>query len=231
MRRHWFVLLALSGAGAAMAQGSEVSVSVSAKLWYTDWTTFSYYAPDGVNNLALTQISAEKKLVVIPAVSARYDDFFASISAFPSTQFTFNDGSTGRREEFDANLGYAVLPGLLLTAGYKKVSQSDATSRYRPAGPVIGVSGNAQLSGPWALYGSLGVGWLKTPSGDAVSFSADYRLAELGVAYTWHTDTPVQYLTATGGYRIQIINSKDAFESQDGVDTTQGFTVGVIARF
>jgi hypothetical protein len=37
--------------------------------------------------------------------------------------------------------------------------------------------------------------------------------------------------TLTGGYRIQILTSKDAFGTQDGRDTTQGFTLGAMATF
>jgi hypothetical protein len=219
-----------------MAQDSGLNVSVGARLWYAKWTTFSYLTDNSnpPQNLGLTQISASPKLVVIPLISARYDNFFGSFSAFPSTTFTFDDGSTNTRQEFDANVGYSVLPGLLLTLGYKKVSQTAGPDRYRPAGPLIGVAGNAPLAGPWSLYGSLGVGKLKTPSGDKISFKADYHLAEVGVAYTISGGMGVQSWTCTGGYRIQVMNSQDALPEipgQDGVDTTQGFSLGVIATF
>jgi hypothetical protein len=186
MNRKWLVVLLLCSADAALAQDPGVSVSVGARIWDTEWTTFSYFTDDNTppNNLALTQVSASNELAIMPIVSVRYRDFVGSISALPSTRFSFPDDGSGTREEFDANVGYFVMPGLALTLGYKKVSQSGNAGRYRPAGPVVGVNANAPLGGAWSLYGSLGVGRLKTPGGDEIDFEADYRLAELGLAYT-----------------------------------------------
>jgi hypothetical protein len=236
MNRKWLVVLALCSAHVALAQDEGVSVSVGARAWYTDWTTFSYY-PGEPNqpNLALTQVAAKEKFVLMPLISVRYRDFFGSLSGFPSTGFTFDDTQSGDREEFDANVGYFVLPGLAFTLGYKKVSQSGDAGRYRPAGPVVGVTGNAQLQGAWSLYGNLGVGWLKTPGGDEIKFDADYRLAEVGIAYTLGGKRHPKHWTFTGGYRIQVMTSNEAIPevnpAQDGRDTTQGFTLGVIATF
>lgn len=213
----------------ARAQDPALSVTVGARVWYAQWTTFSYFSQNGVDSLALTEISAADKLVVMPLLSVRYGDFLGSVSAMPSTRFTFDDGSSGRRSEFDANVGYAVMPNLALTLGYKGVSQSDGTQRYRPRGPVLGASANAPLGGGLSMYGSLGIGWLKTPSGDVISYRTGYRLAEVGLAYALNADRP--RWTLTGGYRIQVMSSKDAFQGQDGRDTTQGFTLGANATF
>jgi hypothetical protein len=220
----------LCSADAALAQESNVSVSVGARAWYTDWTTFSYYAPAGTN-LALTEISANEELPIMPVVSVRYGNFVGSASAFPSTGYSFDDGDHGTREEFDINVGYFVMPSVALTLGYKKVEQRGNAGRYRPAGPVAGVNANAPLGGAWSLYGSVGVGRLKTPSGAAIDFDADYRLAEMGLAYTLNGSRLPRRWTLTGGYRIQILTSKDAFGTQDGRDTTQGFTLGAMATF
>lgn len=232
MNRKLLMVLALCSADAALAQDPGVSVSVGARAWYTEWTTFSYFVDENTGeNLALTEISASNKLAILPIISVRYGDFLGSVSGFPSTRFSFDDGGSGTREEFDANVGYFVMPGLALTLGYKKVSQSDGPNRYRPAGPVVGVSANAPLDGAWSLYGSLGVGRLKTPGGDKIDFEADYRLTELGLAYTLNGNRMPRIWTFTAGYRIQVMSSKDAFVAQDGRDTTQGFTLGAMATF
>jgi hypothetical protein len=134
------------------------------------------------------------------------------------------------------------MPGLSVTLGYKRISLRSTTSnfRYEPAGPVIGVSGNAALAGAFSLYGAFGIGRLKTPMDDrpgVVNFKAAYRLTEVGIAYAVPaTDGIVKRWTLTAGHRIQVMRSKDAFEldtgkSQDGIDTTQGFALGVLATF
>ena len=224
------LVVSAMGATQARAQDSALSFTVGARAWYTDWTTFSYYpGVVGTPPAALIQVSAKDKLVVMPQASMRYNHFFASVSAMPSTRFSFNDGTDGRRSEFDVNAGYTVMPSLAVTLGYKKISQSGSSGRYRPAGPIIGASANAPLGSGLSLYGSLGIGRLRTPAGDDIKFKAGYRLAEVGLAYTLNADEP--RWTLTGGYRIQVLSSKDAFEGQDGRDTTQGFTFGANATF
>jgi hypothetical protein len=231
MDRKWLALFALCSAGNALAQEPDFVVSVGARAWYTQWTTFSYFVDEVTQeNLALTQVSADDKLAFMPLISVRHGKWLASASGLPSTDFKFPNGR-GTREEFDANIGYFVIPSLAFTLGYKYVSQSDGPNRYRPAGPVVGINANAPLAGVWSMYGSLGVGWLKTPGGDAIDFDADYRLAELGLAYTLEGNRMPRRWTFTGGYRIQVMTSNDAFNSEDGRDTTQGVTLGVMATF
>lgn len=240
MNKNGLVVLALLSAGSALAQESDFSVSVGARAWLTEWTTFSYFTQpvNGVAvNRALTQVSANRKLVLVPLLSVRYGDFFGSVSAFPTTHFTFADGDSGTRQEFDANAGYTVMPGLSLTLGYKKLSQRGGIFRYEPAGPVAGVSAFAPLGGALSLYGALGVGRLKTPdkadtaSVKYVKFKADYRLTEVGLAYTINAQQWPRRWTLSAGYRIQVMGSKQAFQNQDGRDTTQGWTLGAIATF
>lgn len=229
MKRTALIVWALCAAGAASAQESDLSVSVGLRAWRTDWTTFSYYAPDGVNNEALTQISAKEKVAALPGISVRYGRFLATLGALASTRFTFDDGSTAKRSEWDASVGYSILPGLTATLGYKRVSQSDGTNVYRPAGPVLGLGASAPIGEGLSLYGSVGLGRLKTPAGDAIDFKANYTLTEVGLSYALNADHP--RWTLTGGYRMQVLRSKEAFGQQDGRDTTQGFTLGMLVTF
>jgi hypothetical protein len=232
MNRRWIVLFVLCGGSSpVLAQDAGVNVSVGVRAWYTEWTTFSYHVdPLTGENDALTQVSADSEPTFLPIVSVRYGKWLASTSAMLSRHFTFPNGR-GTRKEFDANVGYSVLPGLAFTLGYKQVSQADGPARYRPRGPTLGATGNASLGGAWSMYGSLGLGWLETPDGDDIAFDADYQLAELGLAYSLEGNRMPRRWTFTGGYRYQAMKSKDAFESQDGRDTTQGFTIGMMATF
>lgn len=239
-RARLFVLLSALAAGAASAQDTGLSISVGARAWYTAWTTFSYY-PGTDPNLAITQTSGPSKWVLLPNASVRYGNFFASIGAFAATNFEFTDGSATKRSEFDVNAGYSVVPGLNLTLGYKKIAQRGQDRRYEPGGPVVGFSGNAAISGPLSLYGAVGLGRLTTSGAPNdptnVQFKATYRLTEVGLAYTLPGTGFVQRWTLTAGHRVQVIRSKEAFYSavrdaqQDGIDTTQGVAIGVLATF
>ena len=219
---------------AAIAEDPELTVSFGARAWLAEWTTFSYLTDADGNNIALTQVSASDKLVLVPLASLQYGNFVASMSVFPSTEFHFVDGGNGTREEFDINVGYAVLQGLNVTLGYKKVSQRDGDVRYEPAGLVLGLYGSAPLSSGFSLYGSVGFGKLKTPQsgGDnVVKFDADYRLTEIGLSYALAGIQVWPRWTFTAGYRIQVMSSKEALGTQDGRDTTQGLAVAAIASF
>lgn len=233
MKSCLILVLAMGLARAALAQDAGLGVSIGARAWFTQWTTFSYYAPANVN-LALTQESASEKLVLIPVISARYGNFVGSFSFFPTTHFDFSNGESGTRREFDFNAGYTAIPGVTLTLGYKKVSQRGGIYRYEPAGPTAGVNLNAPLAGAYSVYGSLALGKLRTPQSggpEVVKFDTDYRVTELGLAYTLGGDSVVKRWTVTGGYRVQVMSSKNAFRGQDGRDTTQGFTFGALASF
>ncbi len=215
---------------AAQAQDGGLQVSVGLRAWYTQWTTFSYYAPAGTN-LALTQVSAREKLVLVPTFSLRHGNWLLAASAMPTASFSFADGGQGQRRELDLNLGYTVYPGLVATLGYKRVTQLGDGQRYEPRGAVFGLSGQAPLGGALALYGNLGLGQLNTAGGANIRFAARYRLAEMGVAHGWAGDSLPRRWALTAGYRIQLMSSYEALGSQDGQDSTQGLVFGVSASF
>jgi hypothetical protein len=229
MKKLLFVALALAPGltATAQAQESPFSATLGVRAWYTQWDTFTY-SDDGL----VLQSPAGTEFVLIPVLSMRYGDFVGSLSVFPSTDYSFVTGSTNRRKEFDINVGYYVTPGVALTLGYKKIEQGDANgNRYRLNGPVLGVNATAPLGDNFALYGAFALGRMKTPSGDEIQFDADYRLGEVGLAYTLATPSVAKALTFTGGYRTQVISSKEAAQGQDGRDLTQGLTVGMLVTF
>lgn len=232
-KRIGFIALGLAclAAASAQAQPAEFGVSVGLKAWNTQWTTFGY-----TGNGELKQVPAEDKTVLVPLLSVRYRDFIGSISGYGSTDYTFIEGGGDSRKELDANVGYFVAPGVAVTLGYKKVGQKqrEGSGNYELSGPVAGLSATATLREALALYGAFGFGKLKPTGASNVDLDADYRLTELGLAYTWPTDRwLVKALTFTLGYRTQVFSSKQALDTtgQDGRDLTQGFTFGLVASF
>ncbi|MFO1273431.1 MAG: hypothetical protein U1F50_17420 [Rubrivivax sp.] len=231
MKRGWLWACALGAALPAQAQESDFAVSAGLRLWNAHWSTFGYDTnADG--NTVLTQNETKDRTVWLPSLSLRWGDFVGAVSGFSTSGFQFVDGgSAGKRREFDLNFGYRVLPALTLTVGYKKVEQIVLGNVYRPAGPIVGFSGSAPLGGPWSIYSALGIGRLKSPGGDVISFKADYRLAELGMAYNLPVQGFLRQWTFTAGYRMQSMSSKEALGSQSGNDDTNGLTLGVVATF
>jgi hypothetical protein len=225
----------LACANTARAQDDGISVSAGLKAWSTSWSGFTYTEVAGQPSL-LTPVEAGSKLVTIPSLSVRWGSLVGSVSGYASTDFNFPSGTVSRQET-DLNLGWLVTPGLALSAGYKRLSQRGAF-RYEPAGPVLGASASAPLTGTLALYGNLGFGRLETPASrnnNDVQFKVDYQLGEVGLSWALPVDRFVGALHLTLGYRTQVIVSKDAGigvqAGQDGRDLTQGFTLGLMARF
>lgn len=219
----------------AHAQEAGLSVSAGVRAWYTSWTTFTYF-PDANGVSRLGQSTADDRLVVMPTLNLRWSEWSLSFSGLPSTTYDFpGSGATGARQEYDLTAGWRMLPGLNLTLGYKRVLQREGNVRYEPKGPVLGLSGTATLEGPWALYGTVSLGRLRTSGAQSttnVAFEADYRIAEVGVGYTLQGGGwGVRRWTFTGGYRLQVMGSREAAGAQSGRDETNGLTLGVIAGF
>jgi hypothetical protein len=222
--------LSFGGSGIAHAQSAPAfSATVGLKAWNTQWTTFGYEVVGG--DSVVTQVPAEDKLVWLPQVSLRYRDFLATISAYPSTTHDFVGGGSNTRKELDLNLGYYVLPTVAVTLGYKKLSQASGPDLYELTGPVLGVAATAPLGHDFSLYGSLGFGRMKDTSASTVHFKADYRLSELGLAYTLATPGVAKAVSFTAGWRTQVLSSKEALGNQDGRDLTQGLTFGALVSF
>lgn len=213
--------------GAAQAQESNLGVSVGLKVWRTQWTTWGY----SDDNAFITQSPAKDKVVLIPQLGVRYGDLVGSLSGFRGTTFELLDGTPNRRKEFDVNVGWLVAPGVAATVGYKKLGQRAGDNNYELAGPTLSLSGTAPVSGPFSVFGTLGLGRMKDTSASNVQFDADYQLSEVGFAYNLALGRLPRAVTFTAGYRIQVLNSKDALPGQDARDLTQGFTLGVLAVF
>ena len=244
---------------------SLLSFSAGVKLWPNNWDSWvtsrtgTGVALGTLRYQTVQAVGSGTKVSAIPFASARYQDFFGSVSVMTRTRYTLLDTSTpggfevsASREEVDVNTGWFVIPGLALTAGYKRLTQVYGPDSYRWRGPIVGVSGSAPLSGGWALYGSAGVGFLKADfpavQADAsgkTRFDAAYRLGEFGLAYGIAPDTPlIRSIVGTLGYRVQNVATKgyglavtdpQGAYTQNSVanlkDTTQGMVLGLNVAF
>jgi hypothetical protein len=118
--------------------------------------------------------------------------------------------------------------------------------QYHFAGPTLGISGSAPLSGTnVSVYGTFAQGVMKATFGapDAVGrtvFRAGYNLSEFGFAYSFgRMSLMPAYLTGTVGYRQQSIitrgyrgysPTRGTFEDKVR-DATQGLTAGVVMSY
>lgn len=215
----------------ALAQDAGgIAVTAGVRSWLASWTTFTYLPP-AYNQVG--PVASRTRLVLLPAVAVRMGDFSLLLSGMPSTTFD-TPSSTASRQEYDLAIGWSVIPGITLTGGYKQMQQREGQVRYEPKGPVIGFNGNATLNGPLSLYGQLALGRLSSNGNagpNSVQFDARYNVSELGLAYTVVGGAWVRRWNFTVGYRSQQLVSREAAPGQDGVDNTNGFTLGASATF
>jgi hypothetical protein len=253
----WRVAAVLSGlfqvpAIAAEGTGEGFSVTVGAKVWVNEWSSWS--TPTVSGQPAVVPVDSSTKVSVIPVVNLRFRDFYASFSTLVNTTYTLSgqvqNSIDASRKEFDANLGYYVLPGLGVSVGYKSLSQGFGAADYRWTGPTIGASVTAPIQGGFAGYGALGIGFFKMslPAADLNSpvngdLNANYAIGEIGLAYGAGGIATIAVTSTafTLGYRFQDVRTKDykvraatgtgANGSTDVSDVTQGPALGFLLRF
>jgi len=248
------VLSGLFQVPALAAEGTDegFSVTVGTKVWINEWS--SWYTPSIGGQPEVVPIDSSTKVSLIPVVSLRVRDFYASFSTLLNTSYTLSGQALtsidASRKEFDANVGYYVLPGLGVSLGFKSLSQTFGGANYRWSGPTIGASVAAPIRGAISAYGALGVGFFKMdlPAADANSsvngsLNANYTIGEIGLAYAT-AGIPTIAMTSTAftlGYRFQAVRTKDykvraaTGASVNGFtdlsDVTQGPALGFLARF
>ena len=237
---------------AAEGTGEGFSVTVGTKVWVNEWS--SWYTPTIGGQPEVVPIDSSTKVSLIPVVNLRFRDFYASFSTLLNTSYTLAgqalNSIDASRKEFDANLGYYVLPGLGVSLGYKSLSQVFGGASYRWTGPTIGATLTAPIQGGFAGYGALGIGFFKMslPAADANSsvngdLNANYAIGEIGLAYG-AAGIPTIAVTSTAftlGYRLQAVRTKDykvraatgasVNGSTDLSDVTQGPALGFLVRF
>jgi hypothetical protein len=240
--------------GAGADDATQASVTIGLKAWGTEWTSWEPYLNKGADVRIIEPVSSGTEVALIPQASVRYGDWLGSASYFVNKTYSLSgaiDPLSGNtltlsptRKEFDVNGGYYIFPSLAVTLGYKHIEQDFGTASYKWSGPTLGLSASAVLHPNLALYGAFSLGLLRlnasTPDDAGKnSFDAIYSLGELGLAYVFNTGLPNFSLTLTGGYRVQIVDTRNfslataygGYSQVELHDVTQGPVISLIGRF
>src|SRR5258706_7064643 len=204
---------------AAEGTGEGFSVTVGTKVWVNEWS--SWYTPTIGGQAEVVPIDSSTKVSLIPVVSLRLRDFYASFSTLLTTSYTLSEQAENSidasRKEFDANVGYYVLPGVGVSLGFKSLSQAFGGANYRWRGPTVGASVTAPIRGGVAAYVSVGVGFftMDLPAADPnppvnSGLNANYAIGEIGVAHptTGISTVPVTSAPFPPGYRFPAVPTK-----------------------
>jgi len=249
-------------------KSGELSVQAGVRVWGNDWDIPVFQiVPIVLNNgqgaaqLQVTNRRSDFKFAPIPVAGVRYGRVAANLTYMAPTHYDAGvEGlSSVRREEFDASLGYSILPPadsvLLATVSYKYAKIGPTSPNFDNTATVnavlFGLSGSAPLTGNLRLIGSFAIGpgrqRTTTPAGEAKNNSV-YQVVEVGIAYPLISGSsgPLRSLSLTLTYRAQIYRIKGidfptttlppqnqliSTESRDVTSTTQGPVLGLIASF
>jgi hypothetical protein len=259
----WVLGLSLL-AVAPYADAEDLQLTVGLKTWVYSWTTWGL-AQSQYNSASyetVTALNSDTQASVIPQLLLRYGPWLVSTSYMTRTRFDLSasfpayylgvglaggDKLHEDRQEFDANVGYYVIPGLAVTVGYKKLDEN-AGGTLTWSGPTVGLAGTVPM-GPHGLsaYGTFGYGLfhLRTPqlpdADGRTAFSATYVLAELGLAYTFqgHYTVTLGYRSQTAkasGYALSVLpiatsTQAGPYTTTQLKDLTEGPTLGLAASF
>jgi hypothetical protein len=212
--------LLLHGAPALAATDDSVIVTVGVKDWINEWDSWfrqNVFFRTGPIQIA-EPINSSTRSALIPSLSVKYGDFLVSGSYLARQTYSLTgsqDSLSASRSEFDATIGYYILPGLALAAGYKQVLQDYGGGAFKWTGPTIAVLPAVLMNSHIGIYGvaSYGLFNLKVPEDDAdasgrSTFNADYALAEAGLSYALGGTGIVKAIRITGGFRAQILTTK-----------------------
>lgn len=245
---------------AADANEGDASFSASVGLRvFSNRVGATGYVSPGIPGISPVSAAASASAVTyIPSLGLRYGRWVASASYFTNTEYSsftpeLNRSFRFERREWDANVGYAVLPALIVTVGYKELKVSGVgdnpllTSKF--SGPTVGLAASAPLTpdGLLSLYGNLAIGRLKQTVGGADYPRGDYVSGELGLQYSLrNVSSALGRTSLLIAYRSQAFRTKGAATSvfdatpaggayrnstRDVKDTSDGFLIGLNVAF
>lgn len=254
---------------ASLGRIGDMNFFAGVRVWANEWdivTLRRELAPDPANPTSLIArdqldiTTSDLELTPMPTIGVRYGKLLASVTYFMPTSYNGKGGleKDVERREIDLNIGYYILPSLVVSLGYKdaKVDRilDTVDSEQKIKGILLGLSGSAPLSERWSLYGNFayGLGRQKSEFSDATGeskYSARYAIGELGLSYRimdGNSGAFIKSLSGSIGYRAQSYTTKDvglgtyalsdpttpiSTTTRDGRTTTSGAVFALVASF
>ncbi len=217
------VLLLIAGSGVARAQEG-TGVELGLKMWINDWTEDVPGAPS---------ITSDSTVLLGPAIKVKFPNyvFLEASYLFSTSDYDFPDtGAKVERQDLDAAIGYMIVPGFGVLAGYKHASfkNRDSGFTFDLYGPVIGIIGIAQVDPYLSFYGRLDYLFTKfktnfPPEPFLPSREDDPGwMFEFGVKYAFTRE-----FSGSIGYKYETYEGNDS----DIRDTFSGLTLSGMVAF
>ena len=218
------VLLLIAANGVALAQ-ERTEVEVGVKFWFNDWTQD---APG-------SSITSDTATLFGPTIEVKFPNYvFVEASYLVSvSDYTFTDsfGNTDNieRQDLDAAIGYMIVPGFGVLAGYKDSSFKNRDSGFTSDvyGPVIGIIGIAPVDPYLSFYGRLNYLFTKFKTDDPDPLIIHHEdspgwIFEFGVKYAFTRE-----FSGSIGYKYETNEGNDS----NVRDTFSGLTLSGMVAF
>ena len=250
----------------------DVSIIAGLRVWANRWdinyiTREAFQTdPADPSTLMLRDVNAtvasSQRIVPMPFLGIRMGNFLASVSYFPTTSYGDVDVLSDdiERDEVELNIGYYVLPSVVVSLSYKTGEQSKLTdlvadSTVKVSGIMLGASFSAPLSDRFSAYGNFAYGIGKSElkhftfaDGDD-SLRGSYQIGEFGISYGLSPDFGGPFLKGallTLGFRSWTLTFDDvplgtyspaapatpiAIQKHDIRSSTDGIVLGFVGVF
>lgn len=215
-----FALLICAAAPPVHAEdGSTIDAGI--KMWLHSWHR---------NAPGFTGISSDTTMLLGPAIEAGIGEqvFLEASFLFSAADYRFSEtGDNISRQDADIAVGYLVVPGFGLFAGYKHATFEQAATGMEDtlSGPVMGIVLNAPMDLRLTFYGRLLYLFTRFEQDDAGTVfredSPGWGL-EFGLKYAFTR----QFLGSIG-YRYE----ENTGNVTDVTDSFSGLTLGAMFRF
>ena len=245
LNRSFCALIGIAISGTAAAQSGpapdQLSVSVAARVFVNRLNGVGY-GTAGIPGLNPTyaNVSSSTQVSFLPSIALRYGRYVLAGSFQPTTRYESpvaeTPGVTARpeRREWDVSLGYAVMPNLVVSVGWKDVSIDTTLGASFPvtetalpikfAGPFIGAAASTPLGSDWSLYGNVAYGRPDAKvNGSTIGTSTDYISTEFGLQYSLRgLGQAFERAVLILGYRTQSSRTKNAAVTVLGLNPATG---------
>ena len=216
------VLLLIAANGVALAQ-ERTEVEVGVKMWVNDWTE---------DTPGFASTTSDSTVLLGPAIEVKFPNyvFLEASYLFSTADYDFPDtGFKIGRQDLDAAIGYMIVPGFGVLAGYKDSSFKNRDSGFTSDvyGPVIGIIGIAPVDPYLSFYGRLNYLFTKFKTDDPDPLIIHHEdspgwIFEFGVKYAFTRE-----FSGSIGYKYETNEGNDS----NVRDTFSGLTLSGMVAF
>jgi opacity protein-like surface antigen len=230
---------------ASIVFADDTKVSLGIRAWSNSWEEKVDFSGGGSQTFKMGSA-----LMVGPSLNVRFsNNLFVSATYLVTTKdyessgwFNAGDSMSIKRKDMDLAVGYMIIPQFGVFAGYKTLN-ADLSYTFTPGGfnnfdagswtlkgPGFGILGNIPISDMIAIYGNLGILFMKeeiqVTGGGTEKNDMTGATLEIGVAFAFTSS-----LSANVGFKSQAFTGEDAVTKDKVTETFSGLTLGLNYTF